>query len=648
MTAFLAGVTLIVLGALAAALLRGAAGERAYHALLVAGCGTAGVAAARAVAGGTATLAVPSTLPGGAWIIGLDPLTGLFLLAILFVGALCAVYGTRYLASGSHGRASPVAQAGFAILVAAIALVVAARSVVVFLMAWEVMAISSYLLIVADHQQADVRRAGVIYLVATHTATLALFALFALWSGPGGDWSFDALSAAAPRLSPGTRTAILLLAVTGFGFKAGLVPLHFWLPPAHAAAPSHVSALMSGIVIKTGIYGLLRVLLLLGGAPAWFGWLALGIGVTSGVLGVLWALAQHDLKRLLAYHSVENIGIILMGLGVGVLGDASGNRAIATVGFAGALLHTVNHALFKSLLFLGAGSVYRATGTRIMDELGGLARRLPLTWAAFIIGATAIVGLPPLNGFVSEWLVFQGLWSAGQSGTALRFAVLGVPALALIGALALACFAKVAGVVFLGQPRSARAEGVNEPGRGMTVPALTIAAACVVLGVLPPLGLFLTRAATVQLAGVSLPATVTAGAWVLALIAGALVALGAILWSWRARLFSRRPPRWEPTWGCGFPEPSPRMQYTASSFAAPLLGMFGRMSGIRAERHGLEVHTHPLDLVLDAAAVPFWDRLQRVARRLRPMQQGRLVHYLLYVMASLLVLLTYLALEFRR
>ena len=289
---------------------------------------------------------------------------------------------------------------------------------------------------------------------------------------------------------------MLLLALVGFGFKAGFVPMHFWLPPAHAAAPSHVSALMSGIVIKTGIYGLLRVVLLLGGAPAWWGWIVLGLGIISGVLGVLWALAQHDIKRLLAYHSVENIGIILMGIGVGVLGVAYHAPLVAMLGFTGGLLHTVNHAVFKSLLFLGAGAVYRATGTRNMEELGGLARRMPLTWLAFLIGAAAIVGLPPLNGFVSEWLVYQGLFATSQSSDVLRLAVLGIPALALIGALALACFTKVAGVVFLGTPRTAHASRATEVGRGRYLPALALAVTCLALGVAPALGIaFVSSAA---------------------------------------------------------------------------------------------------------------------------------------------------------
>jgi formate hydrogenlyase subunit 3/multisubunit Na+/H+ antiporter MnhD subunit len=594
------------------------------------------------VSGIPVTLTIPATLPGGAWVLGIDALSAVFLLTILGVGGACAVFGAHDLAR--ERGPSGLSHVAFSGLLTAIALVIAARSVVAFLIAWEVMAITSYLLIVRHHEELEVRRAGLIYLVTTHTATLALFALFATWQVTSTDWSFDALAAAAPALGRGSTNAILWLALVGFGFKAGFVPLHFWLPPAHAAAPSHISALMSGVVIKTGIYGLLRVLLMLGGAPAWWGWLLLGIGVASGVLGVLWALAQHDIKRLLAYHSVENIGIILMGIGIGVLGVAHNAPAIALLGFAGGLLHTVNHALFKSLLFLGAGAVYRATGTRNLESLGGLARRMPMTWLTFIVGAAAIVGLPPFNGFISEWLVYQGLFLTGQSGERLRLALLGIPALALIGALALACFAKVAGVVFLGQPRTVAARDASE-STGATRPLWFLAAACTVLGIMPALGIALTRTAAGDLTGlgqIAIPANVVAGATAITILAVIVIAVSALAW-W-LRSLSAHQIRREVTWACGFDAATPRMQYTASSFAAPLLSVFDRFSGTRSERSANTLHTHPIDLVLDGIALPVWHALHRAALRLRPIQHGRLHLYLLYVLAALLVLLGYLSL----
>jgi len=651
-SAFLAGLGLILAAGVAAALIRGArarAGDAVYQLLLIIGCITGGAGSIRVLTvGAPVSLTMHGAMPGGDWVLGIDALSAVFLLVIFGVGAACAVFGTHDLATerAAGRRATWFTQLSFATLLASIALVVAARTVVVFLGAWEVMAISSYVLIVAHHEEQDVRRSGLIYLVATHTATLALFAMFATWDVTAANWSFDALAAASPSLSPGTTIAVLLLALVGFGFKAGFVPLHFWLPPAHSAAPSHVSALMSGIVIKTGIYGMLRVLLLLGGAPAWWGWLVLGLGVSSGVLGVLWALAQHDIKRLLAYHSVENIGIILMGIGVGALGVAYHAPVIAMLGFAGGLLHTVNHALFKSLLFLGAGAVYRATGTRNMEELGGLARRMPLTWLGFVIGAAAIIGVPPFNGFVSEWLVYQGLFAAGQTSEVSRLAILGIPALALISGLALACFTKVAGIVFLGTPRTASAAAVTEAARGSYTPALALAAACGVLGTIPSLGIGLVSATARELAGVGtvgLPSAVTSGAWTISLVALSTLVLSALLWVTRRALGRRRTTRREPTWACAYDAPTPRMQYTSSSFAAPLLSIFGPLSGVRVERSATAMRTHAVDLVLDGMALPLWRRVHRAALRLRGMQQGRLHLYLLYVMAAVLVLLGYLA-----
>ena len=649
MTAFAAALALILLGAAAAVVLRGrAAGERISAILVVGGCAVGGGVAMRVlVTGAGPSIAWRAWVPGGSWSIGVDPLSAAFLVAVFAVGAASAWFGSAYLAPERDHRPTWFVHATVAVLIAALAVVVTAQSVVVFLGAWELMAIGSYVLIVVEHERADARRAGLIYLVATHTGTLALFAMFAWWATRAPDWSFASLASVAPGLG-GARAAILGLALVGFGFKAGLVPLHFWLPPAHAAAPSHVSALLSGVVIKTGIYGLLRVVTMLGAPPAWWGWMVLLLGIASGVLGVLWALAQHDIKRLLAYHSVENIGIILMGLGTGALGAAYGHPVIAVIGYAGAVLHTLNHALFKSLLFLGAGVLNRVTGTRDMEHLGGLARALPRTWLAFLVGATAIIGVPPLNGFVSEWLVYQGLLRAGQADGALRLVALGAPALALIGALALACFAKAAGVVFLGNPRSEHARGAREPRGPMVTGMFALAGACVLLGVWAPLGVIPALRVAVVVGDAPAESTgqalslVADSTWIGAVAAAGLVLVGAA-WIGR-RLRGGRRTRWGDTWACGYASPDARMQYTASSFAAPLLTAFGGLSGVRTHRTAARFFTEPLDLVLDRLVVPLWRAIHRSALRLRPLQQGRLHAYVIYVMAALVALLAYVAL----
>lgn len=609
------------------------------------------------VLGGTVLIAIPAIqvllggpplslrwsagAPGGDWVLGLDPLSAAFLLTILIPGAASAAFGLGYRASGRSHRA------GFSIVLAALVLVALARSVMVFLAAWEVMALGSYGLIVTEHNHSTVRRAGLIYLIATHVATLALVAMFALWVQDRPDWSFAALAEAA-RDRPRLVAPVLALALFGFGIKAGLVPFHFWLPPAHAAAPSHVSALLSGVVIKAGVYGLLRALALLGPPPAWWSWLVLFLGAISAVCGVLWALVQHDIKRLLAYHSVENIGIILIGIGVGGLGARAGNPGVALLGFGAAVLHTMNHALFKSALFLAAGAVYRATGTRQLEQLGGLAARMPLTWIGFLISAIAIVGLPPLNGFVSEWLVFLGLLRAGQSPGTLRFAVFAIPALALVGGLALACFAKVAGVVFLGTPRSAVAREAKEAEWGRTLPVLLLATACLGIGTLPFLFMRPVLLASASVAGLGAAAVApvlkaaTADAVRLAQLAGALLITGGGVALVRRGAGRRVRVRHRETWGCGYPAPTSRMQYTASSFAAPLASLFGSLAGLGRQQGATVFHSHPVDLVLDGVMLPAWRRIQRIALRLRPIQQGRLHMYLLYVVLTVGVLLLYL------
>jgi hydrogenase-4 component B len=648
MILLLGGLALLGLAALAVMSMRNhERGNSVFAALVVAGCGLGVVPAVKVLASGTATsFVVRSALPGGDWIIGIDPLSAVFLITLFVVGAAAAVYGVGYMAFDPRTASWPC-HALFALELVALALVLCSQAIMPFMGAWELMAIGSLLLILTEYRHAEARRAGLIYIVATHAGTLALFAMFAVLARTSSDWSFSALATGTTSPS-GARIAVLALALVGFGVKAGFVPLHFWLPPAHAAAPSHISALFSGVLIKVGIYGLLRVITLVGPPPAWWGWLVLGLGVSSAVLGVLWALAQHDIKRLLAYHSVENIGIILMGLGAGALGTAYGHASLAILGYGAALLHTLNHALFKSILFLGAGAVYRLTGTRNMEELGGLARGMPLTWLAFAVGSAAIIGVPPLNGFVSEWLVFQTLFRAGFSTDALRIAVLAVPALALVGGLALACFVKVGGVVFLGTPRSSRSLSASKPGLLLDGPPLVLAAVCVLIGCLPVLILPPMLIAGGFVAGVPLLPSeaggmaAAVGAKQISTLAAVLALTAAGSWLLARRLRRTAPVRQSETWSCGYALPSARMQYTASSFAAPLLEIFGPLSSVRTQRGASVFHSEPVDPILDGAVVPWWAVIQRAALRLRPLQQGRLSHYLMYVISTVVALLAYL------
>ena len=383
-------------------------------------------------------------------------------------------------------------------------------------------------------------------------------------------------------ISPKTVNILFLLAFTGFGLKAGVMPLHFWLPGAHANAPSHVSALFSGVMLKMGIYGILRVLTLLPGISAFWGWFILLMGALSGLLGVIFALAQHDLKRLLAYHSVENIGIILLGMGMALLGRSYHRQEWVLLGMAGCLLHVWNHSLFKSLLFFGAGSVLHGTGTRRIDRLGGLSKIMPWTAGTFLIGAVSISGLPPLNGFISEFFIYFGFFRSAVSVEKLAsLALLAIPVLAMIGALAVSCFVKVAGAVFSGSPRTGIAKKAVESPLSMIIPMVILALVCVTIGIFPALTApFLERAIavwqgydklSVPVVLISLSRLVPFG-WIslIMIITLFLLLITFVIVSFYKRKMIHR----TGTWDCGYAEPTVRMQYTAASFARSLVSLF--------------------------------------------------------------------------
>ena len=555
-------------------------------------------------------------------------------------------------------------------LVASMALVMMARNAVLFLFAWEIMSLSSWLLVTWEHEKEGVRQAGITYLVATQIGTAFLLVMFLLLGVGSAQGGAAGAATAASAASSGAAAldfsrfsgigapvagAVFLLALVGFGTKAGIVPLHVWLPEAHPAAPSHVSALMSGVMIKTGIYGIVRVLTFLAAPAPWWGWTLAALGAVSGIIGVLFALAQHDMKRLLAYHSVENIGIICLGLGIGLLGVSYGAPVVAVLGFAGGLLHVLNHVLFKGLLFLGAGSAAHATGTREIDHLGGLLKKMPLTGIAFLVGAAAICGLPPLNGFVSELLIFIGaLRAVALPMVPQAVAAAGVVgALALISGLAAACFTKAFGITFLGEARTAPAAEARESGPAMIVPMAALAAGCLAIGLLGPLALSALAPLAAGLAGLSpgaadaLLAPVRGGLTNVLIAAGALAAIVALLALLRGLLQRRRSRARAGTWDCGYVLPSARMQYTSSSFAQPLTGMFRsllRTRRVSAEVSGLfpakaSLSTETPDVFSDHVYHPVFGGIGSLFTRLRWLQHGRLQLYVLYVAAALLALL---------
>jgi hydrogenase-4 component B len=612
-------------------------------------------AAATVLAGGAPFVArVAWHQPHASLALRLDALSALFLVPVLLVPALGSIYGLAYWPQARLGARAVRLQLWYGVVTASMALVLLADNGMLFLFAWEVMAIGGFFLVLADPDRRDAQKAAWVYLVAAHVGTFAVFAFFSIVGSARGTFDFAGWQHLP---SSGSAAAWLwVLALAGFGLKAGLVPLHFWLPGAHAAAPSHVSALMSGVLLKTGVYGILRSTGFFDPPPVSWGVALLALGVASGVLGVVFALAQHDLKRLLAYHSVENIGIITMGAGLALIGRARGEPALVLLGFGGAALHVVNHALFKSLLFLGAGSVQHATGTRDVERLGGLGRAMPRTAGLFLVGAAAISGLPPLNGFVSEWLVILGSLRALElpAGDRAAFAVVAAPALALVGALATACFVKVHGTVFLGQPRTAAASGAHESPGSMLAPMGVLAAACVGIGAFPVLLLpALARGAAtwsgLPLGALAGPAAVAgaSAAWVSG-VALVLLSLVGLLLLVRRRLRVELGPRAD-TWGCGYAYPTPRMAYTGSSFAQILnqgfrLVLLPRVR-FQAPRGpfptSARFSTEPREAVLDLTILPWVRTYGQAASRVRAMLGGKIHFYALLVLATLVFILAW-------
>ncbi|MBE2214729.1 MAG: NADH-quinone oxidoreductase subunit H [Opitutaceae bacterium] len=594
---------------------------------------------------GTWVFAGTGSFCGQRLVFEVDALSAFFLVLVAVVGGVGAVYGSGYWSESAHPRTARLGRLWWSVLLLSLDLVLLARDGVHFLLGWEVFTLAAFFLVTLDRQRSEVRRAGWLYLAASHVATLCLFAFFVLLSERTGSWKLG------PMLGHDELAPLFWLALIGFGLKAGVFPLHIWLPSAHANAPSHVSAVLSGVTIKLGIYGLVRFTGWLP-VPASAGWVVVALGVISAVLGVAFALGQHDLKRLLAYHSVENIGIILIGVGFGLVALGHGGAAWGGVALAGGLLHVWNHGLFKALLFLGAGSVLHATGTREMSRLGGLWRAMPWTASLFALGAAAISGLPPLNGFVSEWLVFLGLFdAAGSRGPMAWGAMPAAILLGVTGALALACFVKVCGVVFLGAPRSPAAEHAHECGPAMRGAMLVLASACAGIGLGPALVWpAVARAADAWRPGelvVARPESLTAlGAAhvVLALLAGAAV------WA-LARKASRAGMVRAVTWDCGYVAPTARMQYSAGSFAGILTEWFGWIlrpavhrevdAGVlpRAGRHA----SHTPETVLDQVVEPAGRLVMRLSGAVRRLQHGRVQSYILYLVAGIVALVAVVA-----
>jgi len=616
---------------------------------------------------GGAECTLPLGLPWLPMHIRMDALGSFFLLLVGSLLLPVAIYSQGYL---RHITCMTPLAVFLPLFVLGMLGVILSDDAYTFMLFWEIMSVSSYFLVTFEHQHVENRKAGFIYLLMAHLAGLLILGSFATVYAAAGSFEFSVMREA--EISPLAAAFAFLLAAFGFGTKAGVVPMHGWLPDAHPVAPSNVSALMSGIMLKVAIFGFLRIVWDLmgpGDFQWWWGALVLAAGSGSAITGVLMALQQNDLKRLLAYSSIENIGITLIGLGLAMLLARYGHPMLAALALIGALYHAINHALFKGLLFMGAGAVLHSTGTRNLEQMGGLIHRMPWTAALFLVGSIAIAGLPPLNGFVSEWLIFQSALMAPQLGGAMLSAMIPFSAamLALAGALAAACFVKAFGVAFLGHSRSAAATEAHEVNNwmklGMVLPALF----CLLLGLSPVLVIPLLDAVPRLLLDTSLAGSMHEHGWLWLMpvdagrasyaapivMAGMLMLGGLAFWLLHPK---GRSMRRSSQWGCGNGYLNARMQYNATGFSQPLRRIF---SGIYQpdEKVHIDRPVHALltgqvryvvriqDQFVQRLYQPVADYVKSLARRLDRHHQQDIRAYLAYTFYTVLFLLALLSIK---
>jgi hydrogenase-4 component B len=611
---------------------------------------------------------IPASVPFLTYGFRLDPLSAYFNLMLSLLVVAISIYSFGYLRPMEEKRTAGVFGFFYNLSLLSLTVVFTASNAFFFLIAWEAMALTAYCLITFEHRKEITRQAGVLFFAMSHAGTGCLTIGFLLLNSVAGSLDFSSFATSSAKLTGSTQAAVFLLFLAGFGVKAGIIPIHIWLPEAHPAAPSNISALMSGIVIKTGIYGLARVLFeFLGVPPLWAGTIVLAVGVISALLGVLYALMEHDLKRLLAYHSIENIGIILIGFGASLMFITLGHPRLAAIALIAGLFHTLNHAVFKCLLFLGAGSVLHATHTRNMEKLGGLIRRMPQTAFFFLIGAIAISGLPPLNGFISEWLTYQALlagFGTTEKVTRILFPIAG-SLLALTAALAATCFVKAFGITFLALPRSKGADEAHECGFSMVAGMGVLAAACLALGLGATWFLPAFDGITEHLLGVRMSGDLVAargfvltsgsmrgGSVSTAGIAAMFVILSAVpglLWLFWGRKGTRLI---EPTWDCGLPGLTAENEFTAFAFSKPLRMIFAALYQPRREIQAeYEISPYyPTAIRFDSEIEsPFEDRLYapvqryilKIATWMRGIQAGSIHAYLAYIFVTLIILLLF-------
>lgn len=596
----------------------------------------------------TTTYLLHWNLPFGPCELSIDPLSTFFLLPVFLVAGAGSLFSLGYWPAAKNPVTEPGLTFFYGLLASSMGLLLMARNGVFFIMTWEVMALSAYFLLATEHEQKDVRRAGIVYLIATHTGTAALFVYFSLLASQTGSFMFPVAGTLAA-MSP-FAGVIAIMAFIGFGAKAGIMPLHIWLPSAHANAPSHVSALMSGVMLKMGLYGIFRTLTFFSDPPLLWGGVLTVAGITSAILGIAFAVSQRDMKRLLACSSIENIGIITTGLGVAMLGVSSHSTTLVYLGMAGALLHILNHSFFKPLLFLGSGIVIHAAGTREMNQMGGLGKVMPRAALLFLIGSVAICGIPPLNGFVSEFLLYVGFFSQLKANS-LTYLVLLAPMLALVGGLATIAFIKLYSSIFLGTPRNSSVTDPHEAGFTMLAPPALLAVLCLLIGiapqfalrlVLPAIEAFCPQVATANLSaeyGSILGKLSLAGILLLA-----AVILVTLFWRWRMNLSNISSTT---TWGCGYQRGTNRMQYGGTSFSELAVSVFNGIMHQRVERPTMKglfpspayCSDIPTETLLERVIVPIFSLVGTLFGFLHRLQHGLMHIYMLYIFATLFILM---------
>lgn len=578
-----------------------------------------------------------------------DSVSLFFLIPVFVIPPLALLYSFQYLENKDKKFRAGVNYFFFSILVASMVLVTISANMITFLLFWEFMSLSSFFLVMYDYEIKINRKAGYLYFIFAQGGAMFLFATFALIYSHTGSFDFASFTT----IPDNAKLLVFLLAFLGFGSKAGIFPLHIWLPKAHPAAPSHISAIMSGVMIKMGIYGIFRMYLLLDAPTPLIGQIVLVTGMVTGVLGVVYALAKQDIKQILAYSSVENIGIILIGLGIGMVGVSEQNQAMAFFGFAGSLMHVFNHSIFKSLLFMGAGSVLHMTKTKNIEELGGLMKRMPITGRSFLAGSVAISGLPPFSGFIGEFLIYYGAFQ-GLSSQQLPFVliILAIVSLAVIGGLATACFTKVVGLAFLGEPRTEKAASAKEAGLSMGLVMVVMGLACLVIGVFPEPFI---RMAFLGIKDVPAAAGFNTDAFVVIIhhiskTAALFIGIVILISLFRKMLYHKKEITSSGTWGCGFTQPTVRMQYTGTSYAAEMIDFYRPFvpqksiySGIRKIFPGKTTWETKVE---DIAESNYQQRLIKpmltFLQKLRWIQHGNIQLYIGYIIVAIIVLLLFL------